>query len=422
VKAIKAYFYTSFSQVARLATAFIITKMIALYLGPTGMGELGNFMTLSSALFIISGGGILSGVISTIAKFRHDRQFKKEFLAATFTYSMSFSVILLILFLVFKDQMNSLIFPNQDSGTLLVVLFGVQFIYAITNLITGYINGIENTKLYSIMIIIGNLIALPMSYYLIKEYQFIGSGFAIILPNVLIFLPALYFSKKLEILPWFKLFLNKDHFKTLSRFSIMTIFSATLYPIAEILVRSVLIENLGMHQAGLFQGLWKLSSVYLSFMTTFLSFYYLPQISQNIGIDELNKRVLKMFVSILGLFLLGAILFMILDKWIVRFALSADFDEVLIYVKYQLAADLLKVTGYVFGFVILSRADYRKYIVIELVQAGAFIGLTHYFISQQKDLQSVYFANLLGSFLYFLTVFYFYRRLVKQVKAQQVNK
>jgi hypothetical protein len=202
----------------------------------------------------------------------------------------------------------------------------------------------------------------------------------------------------------------------------MTIFSATLYPIAEILVRSVLIENFGMHQAGLFQGLWKLSSVYLSFMTTFLSFYYLPQISQNIGIDELNKRVLKMFVSILGLFLLGAILFMILDKWIVRFALSADFDEVLVYVKYQLAADLLKVTGYVFGFVILSRADYRKYIVIELVQAGAFIGLTHYFISQQKDLQSVYYANLLGSFLYFLTVFYFYRRVVKQVKAQQVNK
>lgn len=404
MKAINAYFFTSISHLARIAVAFLVTKMIAYHLGPEGMGALGNFMTLSSALYILSGGGILAGVINQVAKFRENTDHLERFVNAALNYSLAFSSSIFILFLIFQNSINQIVFGDTSKAEILYILFLAQFFYSVVNLIVGYINGTGNTKIYSTVVITGNIAAVPFIYYFIKYHNFLGAAVSVLLPNILTFIPAIYFAYKLNIFKKIKIGYDRAIKGILLKFSIMTICSATLYPSAEILVRNLLIENVGLAETGLYQGLLKLSGVYISFMTTFLSFYFLPQISAAANVAETKQIMRKTLFMIWGLFIFGAVTLLLLSKPVISIALSSEFLGVDKYLIYQLVADCLKITGYVFGFLILSKVSIKRTIIIELIQAAAFFGFSYLFVHQLQNLQAVYWANILGSSVYLLTV------------------
>jgi len=58
--ALKSAALTVLSQVSKIAVGFILIKLIAVYLGASGMGLLGNFMSLVAILSLMAGGGYLT--------------------------------------------------------------------------------------------------------------------------------------------------------------------------------------------------------------------------------------------------------------------------------------------------------------------------------------------------------------------------
>src|SRR5437762_8161982 len=67
-------FYTSISTAVTFISAFIITKVVAVKIGPQGMAWVGQYLNITSILSIAATGAITLGVIKYLAQYNGDVQ------------------------------------------------------------------------------------------------------------------------------------------------------------------------------------------------------------------------------------------------------------------------------------------------------------------------------------------------------------
>ena len=81
--------------------------------------------------------------------------------------------------------------------------------------------------------------------------------------------------------------------KKMMGFSLMAITSAILGPLAQISVRKYIAECISLDMAGIWEGMNRFSSMYLSVITTSIAIYYLPKLSEIKDNYLLRAEVLK---------------------------------------------------------------------------------------------------------------------------------
>lgn len=86
------------SILRKLIAGLRIVKIVAIYLGTEGLGQLGQFMSLMSMITILAGGGINTGIIKYVAEFNKEEVQLNGYLRAA---SMITLVFYLMLFLGF---------------------------------------------------------------------------------------------------------------------------------------------------------------------------------------------------------------------------------------------------------------------------------------------------------------------------------
>lgn len=95
--------------------------------------------------------------------------------------------------------------------------------------------------------------------------------------------------------------------KAIGGYMLMAMTTALTVPIPLILVRNILISQVGWEAAGQWQAVWKISEVYLGVITMALGTYYLPRLSSLVGsaaiIDEIHRttRIILPIVAFLAL-------------------------------------------------------------------------------------------------------------------------
>ena len=63
-------------------------------------------------------------------------------------------------------------------------------------------------------------------------------------------------------------------------YSLMALVSAATLPVSQLIVRGFIIKNFSMDAAGYWEGMNRISALYLMFITTSFSVYYLPRLSE----------------------------------------------------------------------------------------------------------------------------------------------
>ena len=71
---IKTSFYTSISTAITFISGFIVTKVVAIKIGPQGMAYLGQFQNTTSILAMLATGAITTGVIKYLAEHINEQQ------------------------------------------------------------------------------------------------------------------------------------------------------------------------------------------------------------------------------------------------------------------------------------------------------------------------------------------------------------
>lgn len=415
----KASIATAVAQAVRMLSGLIVIKLIAVYLGPEGFGRLGHFMSLIAILGVLAGGGILNGIVKYVAEYKSMPERLYPFLSNALAYTLIFSTILFIGISISAKQLSLILFDREEFAHLIIFLGFIQYFYGLLTFCNGTINGLRETTRFAKIIILGTLISLPASYFLIIRYGFSGAVIALAAVNAFLLFPAIMEIYKLKFFNKIKFDFNKEDTLKLSKFSVMQVFSLVTLPLAEIYIRSLIIHDAGWHEAGLWQSLMRLSSVYVGFFTTFLAAYYMPTLSSLFDKDQIFKYVAKYVVAIGGIFLIIAFMVYIFRGFVFSVIFSKEFVIPAEYVKFQLIGDFFKIMSYVIGFLVVAKAKARLYILAELAQTALYLGVATWLI-KAGEVSKVFPAYAISNFLYFFICFsglLMFRRALVQNKS-----
>ncbi len=406
---------TSSAHLVRMLFGLVLIKIIFSYLGPEGLGKLGQFLSFATILALLAGGGIINGVIKFVAEYKDDTKKLQEFMVEAVTYTVFCSVIILVVCVSFSRLLAEFLFKDPNLFWVFIVVGCLQCGYSFTYLVVGVVNGLKQTRKYALIQIAGSLISLPIAYFLVDIGGFPGAAIAVVAAVFVNVIPAYYVYKTLAVKFSFSFVkITKLRFGKLPNYSLMLVSSAIALPVVEMVVRQWLIQDSGYVGAGLWQGATKLSSAYLGFFTIFIGYVFLPMISEQTSKSVILRLVVKYMALIACLFVVGAVILYAGRFYFISLLFSDEFSSLGNVLVYQLIGDFFKICACVISFVGIAKGSASLYIASECLQAALFVGLVYAHGPQGDGLKTVLESYAMAYFLYFfvccLALFFYIKK------------
>jgi PST family polysaccharide transporter len=102
-------------------------------------------------------------------------------------------------------------------------------------------------------------------------------------------------------------------------------------------------------------------------ITTSLGVYFLPKLSELKTIRDLRTEIYSVYKLVIPLLILTTVLIYIFRVFIIHLLFTPVFMGMKDLFAYQLIGDILKIMGWVLGYLLLSKAMTKIYIVMEIV-------------------------------------------------------
>jgi len=178
--------------------------------------------------------------------------------------------------------------------------------------------------------------------------------------------------------PWFSWRLliprlSSNLARKLFGFAIMTSVSGLLTPLTQLTVRNVIASELSIVDAGLWQGMWRLSEVYLSLFTTAMSAYFIPRFAELLSASETKRELVTGLRSVAPAVAAVALTIFLLRDYVILGLFSPDFYRMRDLFLFQLLGDVLKITSWVFGFLVVAKRRWKIFIACEIAFSLVFI-------------------------------------------------
>lgn len=358
----------------KILTLLGLNKILAMYIGPSGYASIGQFQNAIQIVTTFASGAINNGVIKFTAEYHNDKQKQLLLWQTAGTISLIGSIFLSALVIVFSKSL-AIWFLEDKQYQSVFIWFGLTLtLFVLNNLFLAILNGKKEVKRLVIANIAGSLSALLVTSILTVSIGLIGALIALA-----IYQSIAFFISLLVILQthWFRLNylygkVEKDIAIKLVGFTAMALTSACCIPVSHILIRNHLSGSFGWEYAGYWEAMWRLSSVYLMFITTTLSVYYLPKLSELKKFNQVKAEVIQGYKIILPFTVTLALIIYSLRVQIIKILFTDDFIEMEPLFFWQLVGDVFKIGSWILAYIMLSKAMTKTYIISEIIFAFSF--------------------------------------------------
>jgi PST family polysaccharide transporter len=196
-----------------------------------------------------------------------------------------------------------------------------------------------------------------------------------------------------------------DDLKKLGHYSLMSFVSIVAIPASHIIIRNHIEIVLGLQEAGYWQAIWYISTTYLMLVTTTLSVYYLPKLSELTSKKKIRLEILQGYKIILPIVLMACGFIYYFRNYIISIAFTSEFDAIEGLFLYQLIGDFLKIASWLFAYLFLAKALIAKFIYSQIVFSVLFVTMSIIF-TNKFGLIGMTYAHVLNYFLYFFAAIY----------------
>ncbi|MDQ9094046.1 O-antigen translocase [Pseudoalteromonas haloplanktis] len=393
------------ATVIKMLSAIVINKAVAVFIGPAGLALIGQYQNFSQLAMIAAKGAINNGVTKYTSEYgRNDARLPILFSTAA-KISISCSCSVAIVLVAFSSWLSAELLKSREFTYIFVILGFTIILFTLNSLLLSILNGLKEIKTFISINILQSIYSLIFTSVLIVTLELDGALIAMVTNQSVVFFVVLYMLRRHELikLKYFTLPFSNTEGRKLFKYALMAITTALTAPVSHIFIRNYLVENFGWDQAGYWQAIWYISSMYLMVVTTSLSIYYLPRLSEITDKYELRKEVFSGYKLILPLVALLALTVYIIREFIVWLLFSQDFGAVIELFKWQLIGDVIKVSAWILSFVMLAKAMTKIYIVTEITFSVTFVLLSIYFASTY-GIVGVTYAYFINYVLYLVTM------------------
>lgn len=352
----------------RMLTGLVVNKLLALYVGPAGYAVVGQFQNMLSILTTFASAAVNTGVTKYTAEHAGDDQRTHRLWSTAAALSVGASLSVSLLLLLFRDAVAMRIVGSRDFAGVIGVLAVCLPLISLNGLLMAVMQGRKEVRRYVAANIAGSLIAFVVSAALIRGAGLQGALAALVVNQGLLLLVTLAFVRHTE---WFR----RRHFmqrfdpsaaRSLSKFVVMAVTTAVTLPVAQMLLRDQVVETLGAEAAGYWDAVNRLSGIYLTLITTSLSLYYLPRLSEIRGAEEIRSEIWAGYRTLVPIFAAVSLLVYLLREQVVALLFTPAFAPMASMFAWQLTGDVVKVCSWLLGYVLVGRAMLLPFVLTEI--------------------------------------------------------
>ena len=359
-------------QVMGILCSIIRTKLVALWIGPVGIGLFGLF---NNALEMISTGtnlGIRSSSVRDIsqAMASHDQGLVARMITVVRRWSLWLGLAGALLTLLLAPLLSQVTFGDHTHIWGFVILSIAVLLQALTNGEYAVLQGTARLKRLASVTLWGTIVGLAISiplFYLMRERS--------ILPSIIAYAAALvtfaWLFRNREYAPanissretfdMGKGFVKLGIYMTLGNF-------ATI--LASYAFNAWLNINAGTETVGYYQAGYTLINKYTGLILTALGMEYYPRLAK---VAESRMR-LRAFVSqeinvAIAVMAPVVALFILLREVVVWLLYTPEFNVILSFISWGMIGTVLRTMSWCLAFTILAKGDGKTYLWTEVASA-----------------------------------------------------
>lgn len=408
---LKIFTLNSLATFVRIIFNLLLIKTIAGKLGTNGMAYYGQLSSLISIVSITSTGGITNGIVKFTAENINKRTSLLKYLKTANQLSFIFSILNVLVLIIFSKIISRILFNDESFYWVICLYASSIFFYVLSTIIIAVLNGYSKFEKIVIINVSFIIISSVFSIFLTLFFGLNGALTSIAISQFFQIIIIFLFIKKKDFIYFFRgiMISFPKVYKDFLIFSIMALFSAICVPFTLLIVKRLIIQNISINDAGLYEGVLRISNIYLGIISSTLTFYFLPKLSHLKTNKSINSEIfftLK-YLIIASLLLLSVIY--VTRSFTINIFLSSRFAKISDILGWQLIGDFFRICSYIFAILLIAKKQIKIHIIIELLFALVFGSLTFYLI-KFKNLSYVSFSYAISTFVVLIALLFFHSK------------
>ncbi len=402
----------SVSVLIKIGIGLITSKLLALFVGPSGMALVGNLRNFTTSLEGIATLGFQNGIVKYVAECKDDKQQLQKTISTVFISLFLIAILLSGILYFLAAFWNKQILGSQYEYQIVFKTLALALPWlTISVFLLSVINGLGKFTTVIWINTLGNLIGLLVSISMIWQYKTLGALLSIVISPALLFFVTYYFIARefhFSKLIQYKLY-DFQVIRNLSSYSLMALVSSVFGPLVYLAIRKNVIFIVGIEQAGFWETMTRISTYYMLFISTILTVYFLPKLAVVKDNFETKKVFWSFYKNILPLFIIGLILIYFSRTLLIKLLFTSEFLPVTSLFFWQLLGDVLKVASLILGYQFYAKKMTIAFIISELLSLGVLYVASHYLITI-FGIQGVVMAQALDNGIYLLVLAIYFRK------------
>lgn len=369
------------ASVINILIGLLRMKIIAVLLGPVGVGFIGLLQSLMATAATISALGF--GTVGTRqiaeAAGREDLQGIAAARRALFWGTMLLAIAGGALFWALRDLVAIYVLndPSQSDlvgwlaiGVMLTVASGSQ---------GALLRGLRRVADIARISVYSALLSAILGIAAVLAWGERGILVMILIVPLASFVLGHIYVAKLDPIagPATPLNALTAQWKTMARIGAAFMITGAIVTIGHLVVRTMIQREMGTDSVGHFQAAWTIAMTYIGFVLGAMGTDYYPRLTAVIH-DHSAANQLANDQTEVALLLAGPVLLAMLGlaPWIIQLLYSSEFVEAGAILRWQVLGDALKIASWPLGFITLAAGASRTYMLTESIAITTFVTLT----------------------------------------------
>jgi O-antigen/teichoic acid export membrane protein len=403
----KVFSFSLVSITIKFLVGFVLTKLFAILLGPSGIAVLGNMKSVMQILMSSASFGMQRGIIRFTSEFREQRHAFQKLLGTLHIIYGSIALVIAVVLFSLSDYLANVILQDDKYAWLFQILAIIVPFQGFHVLYFSILQGLDNYKKVvwvELVMIFCNLIFVGVSTF---KFGLTGALFSVACMPVFYFFISVVFLK--SDIPNFKIAWSSSTAKNLFLYALMTLFSGIAFPLLFILIRNHISSVLGIDEVGYWEAVNQFSFFYFILLNSVMLMYVLPKITAQTDNVFYRSQVVEYVKKIMPLFAVFLIVLFLLRKYAILVLLSPEFTSIETLFGWQLLGDFFRAMTLIFSIYFHARRLAIPYITIDALLIVLLFTLTTVFVDSYGLIGAVK-AHFISYFIYFIVTVFWLRK------------
>ena len=366
---IKSMLVIGSAQVVNILISIVRMKVLAVLLGPSGVGLLSIYNSLLGMVQQTAGLGMGSSGVREIASSRGDEATLSRVRRVLFAAHLIQGTLAMIAVWLLRERIAIWLFGDAVRATE-VGLIGIAILIGLLAAAqTALLQGLRKIGDLGRVTVIGAFVGTLVGLAAVWLQGESGLIWFILVQPLAAVLIALHYTRRLPkpIAARLSLVETWDVWKPMAKLGAAFMLGGLATAATLLLVRGLISQELGLDAAGYFAAAWGITMTYVGFLLSAMGADYYPRLTEVIH-DKVAAVRLMNDQAQLGLAIGGPVLLLLigLAPWVITLLYSSAFEPAVTLLQWQMVGNVFKLAGWAMSFSIVAAARGKTFFLLQV--------------------------------------------------------